>query len=331
MNISGNIVSRTEKMAYTLLRKWSLPIAMISGTIAYLIYHQIPFPSYVHPIVNKSVEIIQPLLIFCMLFLSFCKVSPKEIRIHPWQFKLLAIQVGGFLLCALPIIICPDIKCRILLESAMICLICPTATAAVVVVNRLKGNAGYTISYTCLINFVVAIAFPACISIIYKGGANTQFLTSFSLILWRIFPVLILPFFCALIVRYLFPKLLIRLQNISDRAFYLWCISLFICMAVMVKALVNGNEGIVTCIAIGLVSAVCCFLQFLFGHIIGKHHNAPISGGQSLGQKNTAFAIWLAYTFMNPVTAIAGGFYVIWHNSYNSYQLYKAQKIPQSL
>ena len=46
-----------------------------------------------------------------------------------------------------------------------------------------------------------------------------------------------------------------------------------------------------------------------------------ITSGQSLGQKNTVFAIWLGYTFMTPETAIVGGLYSIWHNIYNSWQL----------
>ena len=51
-----------------------------------------------------------------------------------------------------------------------------------------------------------------------------------------------------------------------------------------------------------------------------------ITAGQSLGQKNTIFAIWMGYTFMTPETSIVGGLYSIWHNLYNSWQLYKAGK-----
>ena len=51
-----------------------------------------------------------------------------------------------------------------------------------------------------------------------------------------------------------------------------------------------------------------------------------VTAGQSLGQKNTIFLIWLAYTFMTPETAIIGGLYSIWHNVYNSWQLRKAAK-----
>ena len=58
-------------------------------------------------------------------------------------------------------------------------------------------------------------------------------------------------------------------------------------------------------------------------HPVAFRHPSP--AGQSLGQKNTVFAIWMGYTFMTPETAIVGGLYSIWHNIYNSWQLYRAE------
>ena len=82
-------------------------------------------------------------------------------------------------------------------------------------------------------------------------------------------------------------------------------------------------------IGIAAVSLVCCVIQFWTGRKIGKLYGAQITAGQSLGQKNTVFAIWMGYTFMTPVTSIAGGFYSIWHNAYNSWQLYRKRKEKQ--
>ncbi len=79
-----------------------------------------------------------------------------------------------------------------------------------------------------------------------------------------------------------------------------------------------------------LVSLICCVFQFAAGHWAGSlyghrpgHHAKRTTAGQALGQKNTVFAIWMGYTFMTPETAIVGGFYSIWHNLYNSWQLSK--------
>ena len=48
-----------------------------------------------------------------------------------------------------------------------------------------------------------------------------------------------------------------------------------------------------------------------------------LTSGQSLGQKNTGFIIWLGLTYMTPVTSVAGGLYAVWHNLVNTWELSK--------
>ncbi|MDE5606945.1 MAG: transporter, partial [Bacteroidales bacterium] len=62
------------------------------------------------------------------------------------------------------------------------------------------------------------------------------------------------------------------------------------------------------------------------GRRVGSRYNDTISAGQSLGQKNTVLAIWMGFTFFTPITAVVGGFYSIWHNLVNSWQLYESKK-----
>ena len=83
---------------------------------------------------------------------------------------------------------------------------------------------------------------------------------------------------------------------------------------------------------IAMVSLLCCAAQFALGRMVGswygqktRRHDKRITAGQALGQKNTVFAIWMGYTFMTPETSIVGGFYSIWHNLYNSFQLRRSQ------
>ena len=60
----------------------------------------------------------------------------------------------------------------------------------------------------------------------------------------------------------------------------------------------------------------------IIGRKIGSRFNDKITGGQSLGQKNTVLAIWLALAYLDPITSIAPAAYVAWHNIMNSYQIY---------
>ena len=67
-------------------------------------------------------------------------------------------------------------------------------------------------------------------------------------------------------------------------------------------------------------------MQFFFGKTLGSLYNDRISGGQALGQKNTILAIWMAHTYLNPLSSVAPGSYVLWQNIINSYQLWKKRK-----
>ncbi|MBQ5896223.1 MAG: transporter, partial [Bacteroidaceae bacterium] len=94
-------------------------------------------------------------------------------------------------------------------------------------------------------------------------------------------------------------------------------------IAMTTRAIAHSHLSIWVMAAIAVVSLICCLVQFAFGRFIGRRNGEVIAGGQSLGQKNTVFAIWFAYTFLTPVTAIAGGFYSLWHNLVNTWQLYR--------
>ena len=51
-----------------------------------------------------------------------------------------------------------------------------------------------------------------------------------------------------------------------------------------------------------------------------------ITAGQALGQKNTGFLIWLGYSYLTPVTSVAGGLYSVFQNCINSFELYQKEK-----
>ena len=57
------------------LRDWSLPIAMAGGVVMYFLYTSIPLFNCTHVLVSSALQIIQPGLIFAMLFVTFCKVA----------------------------------------------------------------------------------------------------------------------------------------------------------------------------------------------------------------------------------------------------------------
>ena len=232
----------------------------------------------------------------------------------------------------------------VLIESAMLCFICPTATAAAVVTRKLKGDVPGITTYIVLINLLTALLVPLMLPMIQSAG-ESDFWTSFGLIMAKVFPLLITPCLGAWLVRYMFPKLYRRLLQYPDLAFYLWSVALTLAIAVTTKSIVKSQMVWWLILVMSGVSLFCCAFQFASGRFIGGRYRPrrdaadvkeevlerarqirKVTAGQSLGQKNTVFAIWLAYTFMTPETAIIGGLYSIWHNVYNSWQLYRAGK-----
>lgn len=305
-----------------ILKDWMLPIAMTAGVAAYLIYHNIPALAPAGPYLEKAVGTLQPMLIFAMLFLSFCKIAPREMKPHRWQLRLLLIQVATFAIPGAVLIFTGEGHYATLVESWMICMICPTATAAAVITGKLGGDMPGIMTYTILINITAAIVVPAIVPLVHPTG-GIAFGTAFSMIIAKTFPLLIMPCLCAWLVRFLLPRLHRRLLQYTDLAFYLWSVALALAIAVTARAIVKTDTPIGYLFGIAAVSMVCCALQFWLGRKIGGRYGDKVTAGQALGQKNTVFAIWMAYTFMNPVTSIAGGFYSIWHNVFNSWQLYR--------
>ena len=326
---------------------WILPVAMLTGASVYLIYHAMPEPvHHAGPFLENVVAVLQPLLIFAMLFLTFCRIEPRELKPHRWHVWLLLIQGGLFVLLGL--VACAVVKwlpgCNhrwlVLIESAMLCIICPTATAAAVVTRKLGGDIPGITTYIVLINILAAVLVPLVVPLVQQTS-DMGFYEAFSMISAKVFPLLITPCLCAWLVRYLLPKVHRVLMRHVDLPFYLWTVALTLAIAVTTKSIVQSDMSIDTLLYMALVSVVCCVFNFAAGRSIGGAYRPRRSGsqnnylasavdsrkvtaGQSLGQKNTVFAIWMGYTFMTPETAIIGGFYSIWHNIYNSWQLRRA-------
>ena len=307
------------------LRDWSLPIAMLGGVVMYLLYTNIPLFDGTHDFVSSVISYLQPGLIFAMLFVTFCKVRVKELKPARWHLWLLAFQILSFIAISLTIAFSPNMSetVRVLLEAAMMCLLCPTATAAAVITARLGGNSASLISYTMQINIAVALVAPLMLAMSHpvEGMSLTA---SFLLIMSKVFPLLLCPLLCAELVRRFMPRLhSLLVTKGRNLPFYLWLVALSLAIAMTSRAIAHSSLSVWVMAGIAVVSLVCCLVQFAFGRYIGRRNGEVIAGGQSLGQKNTVFAIWFAYTFLTPVTAIAGGFYSLWHNLVNTWQLYK--------
>lgn len=307
------------------LKDWSLPLSMIAGCSAYFLCQGLELSKDVKEAIVESVAYVQPTLIFCMLTLTFCRIRLQDMRLKGWQWWLLAFQAGiAALLCLLHQMV-EDETSRVFLQSTMLCFLCPTATAAAVVTAKLGGNVGSLTAYTMLINLMAAVLISAFVPLVNPAG-ELSFGHSFWMIIKKVFPLLIFPLFLALIIRRISPTLLRWLTSIPDLPFYLWLVSLSLAIAVTTRILVHARVSWLLCLLILTGSLVACIMQFAVGRLVGRHYGEAVTAGQACGQKNTVLAIWVGYTFLDPLTSVAGGFYTIWHNVFNAWQLYQKNK-----
>lgn len=301
-------------MIIRFIKNWALPIAMILGTIGYQLFYRFFF--------------LVPYLLFAMLLLTFCKVSFRELRFERLHFWLLLIQVIGSVLSF--VVLYPFSK--YLAETAMLCFIAPTAAAAAVVTGKLGGSVPSLTMYTLLSCLMTAILIPlffpyvAALPPYIDLQVNRSFIVSVLLIMRRLFPIIVLPLILAWLLREFLPRLHAKLSSISGVSFYLWAISLTCVTAITVKSLVDSKGDVAIEWLSALVGLIICCIQFILGKAIGQHFGQRISGGQSLGQKNTSLVIWISQLYLNPISSLGPCSYVIWQNIINSWQLWKKRK-----
>ena len=286
------------------IKDWTLPLAMITGAVTYPISGQL--------------SVLTPYLIFVMLLLTFCKLSPREIKFHPAHGKLLLIQIIGSLLAYA---VCYNIN-PIIAQGALICVLAPTATSAAVITGMLGGSVAFLTSYLIFCNITVAIAVPLLFPLL-GSPIEMPFIDSVIYICSQVGPILVLPLIVAWIIRYALPKLHEKILRIHQLSFYLWAVALMIVTGRTVKFLIEQeNPDYFVEIGCAIVAMIICCGQFLLGRRIGRKYGDPVSSGQGLGQKNTILAIWMAQVYLNPISSVAPAAYVLWQNIINSYQLW---------
>ncbi len=263
---------------------------------------------------------VTPYLIFTMLFIPFCGVRPSEMKISKLHVVLLLFQaVMSVAVYAGLRFFDPDVA-----QGAMICVLAPTASSAVVIAAMLGARVPTMLTYSLLVNFAVALGAPLFFTIVAPSiSTEFSFVRAFGVILGRVIPVLVMPFVAALVLRRFAPRVADAIQRRSSLSFYLWLVALAITTALVVN-FIAMQQGLTLGkgAALAGVSLVACLLQFFAGKWIGLRHGETIAGGQALGQKNTVLAIWLAQSYLNPVSSIAPAAYVLWQTIFNSTQLW---------
>ena len=252
-----------------------------------------------------------PWLIFFMLFFTFCKVNPLDLRLHRWHWVVLVLQLT--LSIAVYYILMALTANPILSQGLMLCFIMPTATAAPIIAGKLGGSIQNLTTFTLLSNFATAIIVPAFFPIV-NPAADLTFWSAFLLILSRIAPLLLGPLFAAWLLRLAYNRYYWKKslsvndseRSVSDNGlsaqrsvspqdglkkefvlparwaqapFYLWVASIIVLSAVVTETVITNHQLQMTnMIILTGLSFLACLFQFFVGKWIGYKLPAPSKG-----------------------------------------------------
>lgn len=307
-------------------RKFALPCSLVLGALGYLIFANVPFLQPLGDAVGPRLVELMPVVLFALLYVTFCKIEIKEMKPKAWHFVLQLIRTSLALLMVIAIsLFGKNYEAKVILEGAFICFICPTAAAVAVVTEKLGGSIGSLTTYTVIANIFTMIIIPSLFPMVEKE-ADVSFLYMSMMVFRNVTTVLVVPLLLALLSRKFLPRFVDKVKSVKDLGFYMWCFNLTILMG---ETLRNFLHAIVSGWILALlliVPLVVCLVQFAIGKAVGRHWDASISAGQALGQKNTIVGIWLTLTFLNPLAAVAPGAYVVWQNLVNGWQLWYKEK-----
>lgn len=310
----------------TLIKNWTLPLSIATGVVVYLIFAFIPALGAASEFFSPIFDAILPLFMFFILFVTFCKVDFRKLIPVKWHFWIGVFQVLFVVIIVVAIMVFNITGEKlIMLESILTCIICPCAAAAAVVTQKLGGNIEEMTTYTFLSNFITAILIPVCFPMIDKE-ADITFMDAFLKIFYEVCIVLLVPMLMAYIVKHYVRRLHRWIVSIKDLSYYTWGCSLMIVSGTTVKNIVHADSSAGFIMLIAGSVLMLCIVQFAVGRYIGHFFRSTINAGQALGQKNTAFAIWIAYTYLNPLSTVGPGCYILWQNTINSIEIWQKRK-----
>ena len=336
----------------------ALSLAMLVGVVGFPVFRHLTW--------------MLPPLIFLMLFFTFCKINPLDLRLRTWHCVVLATQltlgigiyygllaIGSEVIGRLGDQVIGANDIAIISQGLMLCILMPTATAAPIIAGKLGGSIQNLTSFTLLSNIATAIIVPLFFPVV-NPSAGIEFTTAFWMILKKISPLLLGPFFAAWLLRigYNFyqrkkgsDKTFTLSKKWATMPFYVWVMTLIVLMADLTYTLIHQEYSYWTIGILCAGSIATCLLQFGLGRWIGLRFPATTKGedyrdvlinpeaanysmeqvsritaGQAFGQKNTTLAIWMAQAYLVPVASMAPAAYIIWQNLFNSIQLSRAGK-----
>ena len=258
--------------AITFLKNWTLPSAIVAGTVLYLTFAYIPALDSAARFFDPIFDTIFPLFMAMILFVTFCRVDFHKMRPSAWHAWITLLQVAMVALATAGLMASGATGNRlVLMESILTCIIAPGAAAAPVVTAKLGGNLETMTTYTFVSNFVTALMVPLVFPMIDQS-VHISFWVAFFAILYKVCMVLLVPMAAAYVVKHYCQRLHAWILSVPDLSFYMWGISLTIVTGSTIKYILHAGTTIsfVLLIACGAICYRTCCWQAIRSHSRGR-------------------------------------------------------------
>ena len=286
-------------------KQYVLPVAIVLGLLLHNVCGRLAF--------------LTPWLIFTILLLTFSAVDLRRLRPTKFDFTLMAYQIVAATVCFFVVRLVGGDK--IIAEGVMLAALTPVAASSTVVSCMLGARRETVTGYTIFGNLMVAVVAPVFFTLIGEHPEHSLG-ASFLMMLGKISSTLALPFFIALALQALLPKVNAVIARRTSWSYYVWALALLLTLGQTIDFIFLHGEGHWHVIIwLGVLSLAMCAFQFWLGRKIGRRFGDVVSGAQMTGQKNSAMGIWMAGNFLNPLASVSMAFYSVYQNLYNAYQL----------
>lgn len=267
----------------TFIDRYALIIAMLIGAVGYPWFRHLSW--------------LMPPLICLMLFFTFCKINPLDLRLRKWHGIVLAVQmvltavvyygllaIGERLLSKGYGLTEGDIA--LVAQGLMVCVIMPTATAAPIIAGKLGGSIQNLTTFSLLSNIATAVIVPAFFPVVHTE-AGIEFVAAMLMILRRVTPMLLGPFVAAWLLRLVYewyykqkgtPRRFTLSKRWASMPFYLWILLLIVLISQITYTLLTQEYSGWAIVALCVGSLVACLLQFMLGRWIGYRFPATSHG-----------------------------------------------------
>lgn len=262
--------------------------------------------------------------VMVMLFLAFLNIDFNWKILHRNHLGVLAVQLS------LPIAIFYLLR-PFNQDIALACFtigIAPTAAGAPVMAAFLKTKIEFVTASVILSTPVVALFLPLVLPFMVPVDQPINTLEVLGPTAVLVFAPLIL----SQLIRKYRKAWLPTLNRLKDLPFYLFVFNIYIAAGkathfIRFESSVSSAVLVLTGLAVALVG----LLMFKIGERLIGRSVYTLESGLALGRKNTMFALWVALTFINPMVALGPIFYILFQNSYNSWQLFNLNKIHKRI